>query len=82
MKINHIISLGTNCDSLHFLKGIKNNIRIPGPVDNCLASSCCISRLLDGTFLNDIINEDVTYEDESNTIFISCLLLRLYLFFD
>jgi hypothetical protein len=68
MKINHIISLGTNCDCLYFLKSLKNNIRVPGPVDNCLATSYCISRLLDGTFLNDIINEDVTYENEGNTI--------------
>lgn len=66
MIINHIISLGNNCDALFILKGLQNNIRVPGPVDNCLGNHNSIKTLLDGTFLDDIIKENITYENDNN----------------
>lgn len=56
-----------NCDNLFFLKSLENNIRIPGSVDNCLGGYKSIKYLLDGTFLNDIITENV--EEEPNNFF-------------
>ena len=67
MIIKHFMSLGICCDSLYFMKKLGDDIRIPGPVDNCAGNPESINYLLNGKFLNDIINENVTYENDGIT---------------